>query len=94
MWLAMHACLRANAATTHMLTRFVRQVSSRFSTVFDRFRPFSTVFEGVLGRFRGRLKRREASDPRQLDVGPGPQVPGLLGGAATARGAMISIDFH
>jgi hypothetical protein len=30
MWLAMHACLRANAATTHMLTRFVRYDAEGF----------------------------------------------------------------
>ena len=29
MWLAMHANLRANAATTHMLTRFVRRMDKR-----------------------------------------------------------------
>lgn len=44
MWLAMHACLRANAATTHMLTRFVRlPIPSNY--MLDRARKFLGSWE-------------------------------------------------
>lgn len=44
MWLAMHACLRANAATTHMLTRFVRlPIPANF--MLDRARKFLGSWE-------------------------------------------------
>eukprot|EP00437_Effrenium_voratum_P053165 CAMPEP_0181538630 /NCGR_PEP_ID=MMETSP1110-20121109/75966_1 /TAXON_ID=174948 /ORGANISM="Symbiodinium sp., Strain CCMP421" /LENGTH=713 /DNA_ID=CAMNT_0023670239 /DNA_START=69 /DNA_END=2207 /DNA_ORIENTATION=+ len=44
MWLAMHACLRANAATTHMLTRFVR-LPIPGNWMLDRARKFLGSWE-------------------------------------------------
>jgi len=44
MWLAMHACLRANAATCHMLTRFVR-LPIPANWMLDRARKFLGSWE-------------------------------------------------